>query len=134
MARILNTDNSTTVSKSAAEKAADERRIAMATAKPTTANTSTKAKHENTAKVLSHLFDSNPNKKEAYVKVKNRSKCPITVTFSGNTTVNLSVPANGENHTLVPKGNTRIFSMVCGAQYQKTKNISGDYEMILGSR
>ena len=84
---------------------------------------SLKEKNEQTAKakrtenVLNHLFDNDPNKKEAYVLIRNKSNCNLVVNLEGyKKYYNLDVPKMGENYILVPKGNYKITTMIGSAQ------------------
>lgn len=86
---------------------------------------------QKTVNLLNHLFDNDPNKKEAYVAVKNNSSCDIVVYFSGTKNYTLDVKRNTENFALVDKGNYSITSNVCNAKYSVTKSIHKDMEMTL---
>lgn len=86
---------------------------------------------QKTVKLLNHLFDNDPNKKEAYVAVKNNSSCDIIVYFSGKKSYTLDVKKNTENFALVDKGSYSITSNVCNAKYSATKSIHKDMEMTL---
>ena len=83
------------------------------------------------ARVLNHLFDNNPNKKEAYVEITNRSKCNIVVQFKGKKFYNLNVNANTKNYILIDKGTYTLTTDVCDAKYSTTKNINADISLSL---
>ena len=87
------------------------------------------------AKVLTHLFDNNPNKREAYVQIVNRSSCNLLVKFSGKGNYyNLDVPANNQNYILIDKGNYMLTTSICDAKYSSAKNINRDIAITLKSR
>ena len=91
------------------------------------------AKAKRTAEVLTHLFNNDPNKKDAYVLIRNKSECNLIVKFEGKKFYNLDVPKMGENYILVQKGTYRITTMICNAQYASVKNISQDIEINLNA-
>jgi len=91
------------------------------------------AKAKRTAEVLTHLFNNDPNKKDAYVLIRNKSECNLIVKFEGKKFYNLDVPKMGENYILVQKGTYRITTMICNAQYASEKNISQDIEINLNA-
>jgi hypothetical protein len=84
-----------------------------------------------TAAMLTHLFSNDPSLKEAYINIKNKSKCNLIVKISGKKYYNLSVPANGENFIMVDKGEYVLTTMVCDAQYSSLKKINKDIEIQL---
>lgn len=90
------------------------------------------ARAKRTAEVLTHLFNNDPNKNEAYVLIRNKSECNLIVKFEGKKFYNLDVPKMGENYILVPKGNYRVTTMICNAQYASLKSINQDLEINLG--
>nr|WP_315025800.1 DUF6759 domain-containing protein [uncultured Chryseobacterium sp.] len=83
------------------------------------------------AAMLTHLFNNDINKNEAYVNIKNRSSCNLIVKISGRKYYNLSVPAKGENFILVDKGEYVLTTMVCDAKYSSLKKINQDIEIAL---
>jgi hypothetical protein len=84
---------------------------------------------------LNHLFDNDPNKKEAYVLIRNKSNCNLVVKLEGyKKYYNLDVPKMGENYILVPKGNYKITTMICSAQYSSVKNITEDMQIDLNAK
>lgn len=91
------------------------------------------AKAKRTAEVLTHLFNNDPNKKDAYVLIRNKSECNLIVKFEGKKFYNLDVPKMGENYILVQKGTYRITTMICNAQYASIKNITQDLEINLNA-
>ena len=91
------------------------------------------AKAKRTAEVLTHLFNNDPNKKDAYVLIRNKSECNLIVKLEGKNFYNLDVPKMGENYILVQKGTYRITTMICNAQYASVKNISQDIEINLNA-
>lgn len=90
------------------------------------------AKTQRTVEVLNHLFNNNPNKKEAYVLIKNTSDCNLIVKLEGKKFYNLDVPKKGENYIMVPKGSYKVTTMICNARYTSVKNVTQDIEIDLG--
>ncbi|TZG00276.1 hypothetical protein FW781_10250 (plasmid) [Chryseobacterium panacisoli] len=87
--------------------------------------------NKRTAAMLTHLFNNDVSKNEAYINIKNRSACNLIVKISGKKYYNLSVPAKGENFILVDKGEYVMTTMVCDAKYSALKKISQDIEIAL---
>ncbi|WP_288438827.1 DUF6759 domain-containing protein [uncultured Chryseobacterium sp.] len=83
------------------------------------------------AAMLTHLFNNDVNKNEAYVNIKNRSACNLIVKISGKKYYNLTVPAKGENFILVDKGEYVMTTVVCDAKYSSLKKITQDIEIAL---
>ncbi|CAI8710128.1 DUF6759 domain-containing protein [Chryseobacterium sp. IT-36CA2] len=83
------------------------------------------------AAMLTHLFNNDVNKNEAYVNIKNRSACNLIVKISGKKYYNLTVPAKGENFILVDKGEYVMTTAVCDAKYSSLKKITQDIEIVL---
>lgn len=104
-------------------------------AKSAGASTGSKAgpseENKRRAAMLTHLFNNDINKSEAYVNIKNRSSCNLIVKISGKKYYNLSVPAKGENFILVDKGEYVLTTMVCDAKYSSLKKITQDIEIAL---
>ncbi|MDR6373237.1 hypothetical protein J2795_004396 [Chryseobacterium bernardetii] len=87
--------------------------------------------NKRTAAMLTHLFNNDLNKNEAYVNIKNRSACNLIVKISGKKYYNLTVPARGENFILVDKGEYVMTTSVCDAKYSSVKKITQDIEIAL---
>lgn len=87
--------------------------------------------NKKTAAMLTHLFNNDPMDKEAYINIKNRSKCRLIVKINGKKYYNLDVPANGQNFLLVEKGEYVLTTMVCDAKYSSLKKITKDIEIEL---
>ncbi|WP_431610506.1 DUF6759 domain-containing protein [Chryseobacterium sp. 'Rf worker isolate 10'] len=87
--------------------------------------------NKRTAAMLTHLFNNDLNKNEAYVNIKNRSACNLIVKISGKKYYNLTVPAKGENFILVDKGEYVMTTSVCDAKYSALKKITQDIEIAL---
>lgn len=87
--------------------------------------------NKRTAAMLTHLFNNDLNKNEAYVNIKNRSACNLIVKISGKKYYNLTVPAKGENFILVDKGEYVMTTSVCDAKYSSVKKITQDIEIAL---
>jgi hypothetical protein len=86
---------------------------------------------KNTAALLTHMFNNDPMDKEAYINIKNRSKCNLIVKITGKKYYNLDVPARGQNFVLVDKGEYVLTTMVCDAKYSSIKKITKDIEIQL---
>lgn len=84
-----------------------------------------------TAAMLTHLFNNDVNKNDAYINIKNRSSCNLIVKISGKKYYNLSVPAKGQNFILIDKGEYVLTTMVCDAKYSSLKKITQDIEIAL---
>ncbi|MCT2562307.1 DUF6759 domain-containing protein [Chryseobacterium herbae] len=87
--------------------------------------------HKRTAAMLTHLFNNDINKNDAYINIKNRSSCNLIVKISGKKYYNLTVPAKGENFILIDKGEYVLTTMVCDAKYSSLKKIDKDIEIAL---
>lgn len=94
-------------------------------------NSGNSGKNAQATNVLNHLFDNNPNKKEAYVQIINKSKCNLIVKFDGKKFYNLDVAANNKNYILIDKGNYTLTTNICDAKYTSSKNINGDIVLTL---
>ncbi|SIP99497.1 hypothetical protein SAMN05880574_103168 [Chryseobacterium sp. RU37D] len=90
--------------------------------------------NKRTAAMLTHMFNNDPMDKEAYINIKNRSKCNLIVKITGKKYYNLDVPANGQNFLLVEKGEYVLTTMVCDAKYSSIKKINKDIELELNLR
>ncbi|PQA92298.1 hypothetical protein B0A69_14705 [Chryseobacterium shigense] len=84
-----------------------------------------------TAAMLTHLFNNDINKNEAYINIKNRSGCNLIVKISGKKYYNLTVPAKGQNFILIDKGEYVLTTVVCDAKYSSLKKIDKDIEIAL---
>ncbi|MGK6343894.1 DUF6759 domain-containing protein [Chryseobacterium sp. DT-3] len=87
--------------------------------------------HKKTAAMLTHIFNNDMNKNEAYVNIKNRSSCNLIVKISGKKYYNLTVPAKGQNFILIDKGEYVLTTMVCDAKYSSIKKVTQDIEIAL---
>lgn len=113
------------------------------TASPKTSTSSTKSEgkiknnssgeNKKTAELLTHLFNNDPAKKEAYIHIKNQSQCAIVVKISGKKQYSLNVPARNSNYLLLPKGSYTITTTICGAKYSEVKNLQKDMEITLNA-
>lgn len=90
-------------------------------------------KNKKTAELLTHLFNSDPNSKNAYVQIVNKSKCNLIVKISGKKFYNLDVPAKNQNYILIDKGNYTLTTSVCDAKYSSVKNINKDIVVTLNA-
>ncbi|MDP9961373.1 DUF6759 domain-containing protein [Chryseobacterium lathyri] len=87
--------------------------------------------HKKTAAMLTHIFNNDMNKNEAYINIKNRSSCNLIVKISGKKYYNLTVPAKGQNFILIDKGEYVLTTMVCDAKYSSIKKVTQDIEIAL---
>lgn len=90
--------------------------------------------NKQTAKVLTNLFNNDPNKAEAVVQIKNNSDCNMIVKFSGKDFYNLNIPAKNQNYIMVNKGNYILTTSICDAKYSSAKKIFQDIVISLSSR
>lgn len=89
------------------------------------------AEAKKTASYLTHLFNNDPNDNEAYINIKNKSKCRLIVKISGKKYYNLDVPPNGQNFVMVEKGEYVLTTSVCDAKYSSLKKVTRDIEIAL---
>jgi hypothetical protein len=113
---------------------APERTVNYASMSSTSKKAEPSEKNKRTAALLTHMFNNDPMDKEAYINIKNRSKCNLIVKISGKRYYNLDVPANGQNFLLVDKGDYVLTTMVCDAKYSSIKKINKDIELELNLR
>ena len=90
--------------------------------------------NKQTAKMLTNLFSTDPNKKEAIVQIKNNSDCNLIVKFSGKDFYNLSIPAKNQSYIMVNKGNYILTTSICDAKYSSANKIYADIVISLSSR
>jgi hypothetical protein len=114
--------------------AAPERTVNYASMGSTSKKAEPSEHNKRTAALLTHMFNNDPMDKEAYISIKNRSKCNLIVKISGKKYYNLDVPANGQNFLLVDKGDYVLTTMVCDAKYSSIKKINKDIELELNLR
>ncbi len=88
-------------------------------------------KNKATAALLTHLFNNDPNRREAYIQIENKSKCNMIVKIAGKKFYNLNVPANNKNFILVNKGTYNITTNVCDAKYSSRKDVNRDIVITL---
>jgi hypothetical protein len=125
-------NNSKTIAASAGANA--ERTVNYASVSGSSKKSGPSDQNKKTAAMLTHLFNNDPMDKEAYINIKNRSKCNLIVKINGKKYYNLDVPANGQNFLLVEKGEYILTTMVCDAKYSSLKKISKDIEIELNLR
>lgn len=111
-----------------------ERTVSYASVSGSSKKAEPSDQNKKTAAMLTHLFNNDPMDKEAYINIKNRSKCNLIVKISGKRYYNLDVPANGQNFLLVDKGEYILTTMVCDAKYSSLKKINKDIEIELNLR
>ena len=88
--------------------------------------------HQETAEEATRILNGSSKGNSAYVTVKNLSKCPIVVNFTGKSSYNIIVPANSTGRMSLNKGSYTISSVVCGGKYQQSRTINADYQLTLG--
>lgn len=80
---------------------------------------------DRTVNFLNEMFDSNRNSPNAILLVKNRSHCNTILHIKeGNEEYDLAVPHDGENFLVLEKGTYNISGSICGAKYEKVKDLS----------
>lgn len=89
---------------------------------------------QKTVALLNHLFSNDPNRKEAYVQIENKSKCNMIVKISGKKFYNLDVKAHDQNFILVDKGTYTLTTNVCDAKYSSVKTITKDIGITLNAK
>lgn len=129
---MINSDNSS-VAKPKVEPIS-KKEVATTIKKDVAKDGAVSEKNKKTAELLTHLFNNDPNKKDAYIHIKNKSKCNLIVKISGKKFFNLTVPANNDNYILVPKGSYTLTTSVCDAKYSSVKNIQKDTEITLNTK
>lgn len=130
---ILNGNTSSTPNNKTASAPVVEKKSSSKT-NNNTKGTSSKTENEKAADMINHLLGDTPNKNEAYFSVRNKSKCPIILKISdGRRTLELNIPALGRNATLLQKGTYQFSSTICNAQFNTSKKVTDDMEMILGN-
>lgn len=123
-------NNSKTLASNAGT-AAPERTVNYAVVGSSSKKAGPSEQNKRTAAMLTHLFNNDPMDKEAYINIRNRSKCNLIVKINGKKYYNLDVPANGQNFLLVEKGEYILTTMVCDAKYSSLKKITKDIEIEL---
>lgn len=108
-----------------------ERKVNYASVTGTSKKAGPSEQGKRTAALLTHMFNNDPMDKEAYINIKNRSKCNLIVKISGKKYYNLDVPAGGQNFVLIDKGEYVLTTMVCDAKYSSVKKIVKDIEIEL---
>lgn len=88
--------------------------------------------HQETAEEATRILNGSSKGPNAHVSVKNISKCPIMVSFTGKHNYQLNVPANSTGRMSIAKGSYTISSVVCGGKYQQSRSIQADYQLTLG--
>lgn len=89
---------------------------------------------QKTVALLNHLFSNDPNRREAYVQIENKSKCNMIVKISGKKFYNLDVKAHDQNFILVDKGTYTLTTNVCDAKYSSVKTINKDISIVLNAK
>ena len=108
-----------------------ERTVSYAGMSSSSKKSEPSAEAKKTASYLTHLFNNDPNDNEAYINIKNKSKCRLIVKISGKKYYNLDVPPNGQNFVMVEKGEYVLTTSVCDAKYSSLKKVTRDIEIQL---
>jgi hypothetical protein len=88
-----------------------------------------------TSEVLTYLLNDSSNDPRTAITVENNSRCNMVLTISGNNYFKkVPIAANKIGAVMVPKNqNYNLSGMICDAVYQKTKFITGPYEVKLSN-
>ncbi|MEC5173210.1 DUF6759 domain-containing protein [Chryseobacterium nepalense] len=88
-----------------------------------------------TSEVLTYLLNDSSNDSRTAITVENNSRCNMVLTISGNNYFKkVPIAANKIGAVMVPKNqNYNLSGMICDAVYQKTKFITGPYEVKLSN-
>lgn len=88
-----------------------------------------------TAEVLTYLLNDSSADPRTSITVENNSRCNMVLTISGNNYYKkVPIAASKIGAVMVPKNqNYNLSGMICDAVYQKTKFISGPYEIKLSN-
>ncbi|WP_263602153.1 DUF6759 domain-containing protein [Chryseobacterium sp. PET-29] len=88
-----------------------------------------------TSEVLNYLLNDSSNDSRTAITVENNSRCNMVLTISGNNYFKkVPIAANKIGAVMVPKNqNYNLSGMICDAVYQKTKFITGPYEVKLSN-
>ena len=108
------------------------RKLARLGSSSSSAQTSTSRSHQETAEEATRILNGSSKGNSAYVTVKNLSKCPIVVNFTGKNNYHINVAANSTGRMSLNKGSYTISSVVCGGNYQQSRTINADYQLTLG--
>lgn len=80
-------------------------------------------------RILDHLFNSNPQSKEALLSLKNKSKCPLIVKASGKGSHTTKVAAGDTGYLLLPKGSYTLHTAYCGKKFTSKRKLYRDIEI-----
>ncbi|SMO72783.1 hypothetical protein SAMN06265171_105280 [Chryseobacterium rhizoplanae] len=85
-----------------------------------------KIKHKDkTADFLNEMFSSNRDSPNAILVIKNHSHCNTILHITeGIEKYDLAVPHDGENFIVLEKGKYSISGSICGARYEKVKELN----------
>ncbi|WP_426478045.1 DUF6759 domain-containing protein [Chryseobacterium sp. CBSDS_008] len=81
--------------------------------------------HKNkTVALLNEMFNSTKDSPNALLVVKNHSHCNMILHIrEADEEYDLAVPHDGENFIVLEKGKYSISGSICGARYEKVKNL-----------
>ncbi|WEK68458.1 MAG: hypothetical protein P0Y62_11365 [Candidatus Chryseobacterium colombiense] len=123
--------NKSLASNTSLKSAAPSRTVNYASVGGTSKKSEPDEHGKKTAALLTHLFNNDISDKEAYVNVKNKSKCNMEMKISGKKNYNLIIPAKSENYVMVDKGDYQLSTKVCDSPYTTAKKIDKDIEIAL---
>lgn len=129
--KTLASNNTGTAAPSKPERTVNYASVSSSKSAGTSSKAEPSEEAKRTAAMLTHLFNNDTNKNDAYINIKNRSSCNLIVKITGKKYYNLSVPAKGQNFILIDKGEYVLTTMVCDAKYSSLKKIDKDIEIAL---
>lgn len=88
-----------------------------------------------TAEVLTDLLNDSSDSPKTSVTIENKSRCNMVITISGNNYFKkIPIGAGKIGYAMVPKNqNYNLSGRVCESVYQKTKFITGSYNISLSN-
>lgn len=128
---ILNSGGYTTEIASATKSPESASTKSYGTTKGKVSSSKASSGSNRTVDLLNHLFNNDPNSKEAYVQITNNANCNITVIIRGPKSYSMTIPAKKQNYVLLEKGTYNFSSNICGANYMSTKSIQKDMMITL---
>lgn len=88
-----------------------------------------------TAEVLTDLLNNSSDSPKTSITVENKSQCNMVLTISGNNYFKkIPIGANRIGSAMVLKNQSyNLSGMVCGSVYQKSKFVTGSYNITLSN-
>ncbi len=135
IAKNTDTKNGKTLASNTSSPAKPERTVNYASAGSLKSTGSSKSEPSDEAKrtaaMLTHIFNNDAGKSEAYVNIRNKSGCPLVLKINGKKSYSLSVAAKSQNFILIDKGEYVLSTAICDASYSSSKKITQDIELVL---